>query len=167
MHQSKYDINSPGLAQSVSDHEHDLKKWFEKTKNYKTAKAACDFKQKKNNKNNTELLLLQELWIQRTFPARFSNNASIVVRTIARNSHSAHFSSEIFEQCFNSCSNNCFLFEKCAREVRALGASGHVNRGPFEIRGTPFFEPVFGMLFFTQKTQKSSKKAPSMLSKSS
>ena len=122
----------------------------------KKKKAACDLKQKAT-KNNKEHLLLQEFWIQRTFPAWFSNNASIVVRTIARNSHSAHFSSEIFEQCFKSCSNNCFLCEKCEREVRAPGASGHVNCGSFESGGTPFFEPVFGMLFLTQITQKSSK----------
>ena len=82
----------------------------------------------------------------------------MVVRTIARNFNSAHFASEIFELCFNSCSNNCFLFEKCAREVRAPGASGHLNCPSFEIGGTPFFEPVFGMLCFTQLTQKSSKK---------
>ena len=123
--------------------------------------------EKKNNENNTELLFLQEFRIQRTFPARFSNNASIVVRTIARISHSAHFSSEMFEQCFSSCSNNCFLFEKCARKVRAPGASGLLNSASFDFGGTPFFEPVFGMLFFTQILQKSSKKVPKMLSKSS
>ena len=37
-----------------------------------------------------------------------------------------------FEQCFNSCSNNCFLFERCAREGGCQGAPGHWNRVLFE-----------------------------------
>ena len=55
-----------------------------------------------------------------------------------------------FEQCFNSCSNNCFLFEKCAREGGCQGAPGHWNRVLFESVWATFFKHFFGAPFFTQ-----------------
>ena len=48
-----------------------------------------------------------------------------------------------FEQCFNSCSNNCFLFEKCAREGVCQGAPGHWNRVLFESVWATLFEAFF------------------------
>ena len=53
-----------------------------------------------------------------------------------------------FEQCFNSCSNNCFLFEKCAREGVCQGAPGHWNRVLFESVWATFFQAFFGNAFF-------------------
>ena len=44
-------------------------------------------------------------------------------------------------------SNNCFLFEKCAREATSLGAPGHVQREVFSCWGVPFFKAIFGINF--------------------
>ena len=56
------------------------------------------------------------------------------------------------EQCFNCCSNNCFLSVQCAREAASQGASWPGNRVSFESGGAPFFEAVFETNLFTQKS---------------
>ena len=55
-----------------------------------------------------------------------------------------------FEQCFNCCSNICFLLEKCAREAASPGASWRANRHSFAFGGALFFEAFFEGPFFTQ-----------------
>ena len=49
-----------------------------------------------------------------------------------------------------SCSDCCFLFRKRAREGGCQGAPGHGHSPLFQSGGHPFFEQVFGALFFTQ-----------------
>ena len=77
---------------------------------------------------------------------RFSNSISVL------HPFRIHFICfcKMFEQCFNCCSNNCFLFEKCAREAASPGASWLVNRVSFESGGAPFWGPFLEHLFFTQ-----------------
>ena len=71
-------------------------------------------------------------------------------RNFATISNPAHFFSENFEQCFNCCSNNCFLSEKCAREAASPGASRHWNRVAFDFGGSLFLKQFLERLFFTQ-----------------
>ena len=52
--------------------------------------------------------------------------------------------------CSKSCSNNCFLFEKRAREASRPGASWHVDSSSFESGGAPFFEAFLDAPLFTQ-----------------
>ena len=75
-------------------------------------------------------------------PVIFSHNFSAQSTFFCKN----------LERCFNCCSNNCFLFEQCAREAASPGASWPVNRVLFEAGGAPVFEAVFGTNFFTQKS---------------
>ena len=73
---------------------------------------------------------------------------------------SSSFFCKNFEQCFNCCSNNCFLFEQCAREAGCQGGSWHVNRVLFDSGWASFFEAVFTTPFFTKKSHFYAKMTP-------
>ena len=60
------------------------------------------------------------------------------------------FSSKNSNNCFNMCSNNCFLLEQFLIVCLPPGAFCHGNRVVFESRGSPLFESFFEALFFTQ-----------------
>ena len=62
---------------------------------------------------------------------------------------SPRFFCKNLKQCFNCCSNNCFLFVQRAREAASPGASWPANGLVFDSGGAPFFEAVFGTHFFT------------------
>ena len=57
-----------------------------------------------------------------------------------------------FEQCFNFCLNNCFLFEQCAREGASPAASWHLKRWVFDFGKILCLETCFGTHVFTQRS---------------
>ena len=81
-------------------------------------------------------------WLQFRSPIIFSHQFSAQSTFFCKN----------LKQCFNCCSNNCFLFVQRAREAASPGASWPTDRVLFESGGAPFFEAVFGTHFFTQKS---------------
>ena len=85
---------------------------------------------------------IQFFWLQFRSPVIFSHQFSAQSTFFCKN----------LKQCFNCCSNNCFLSVQRAREAASPGASWHWNRVAFESGGAPFFEAVFGTHFFTQKS---------------
>ena len=58
------------------------------------------------------------------------------------------------------CSNNCFLLEQFLIVCLPPGASCRVHSHSFETRGSPFFGPFFGALFFTQNCDCGRKTVP-------
>ena len=77
------------------------------------------------------------------------------------------FSSINSNNAWNHCSNNDFLFEYCAREGAVREPPGGVIECSFHLVAI-FFSMIFMTLFFAQSNaQKSSKKWPKILSKSS
>ena len=57
------------------------------------------------------------------------------------------FPSKNSNNCFNMCSNNCFLLEQFLIVCLPPGAFCQGNSHSFETRGSPFFGPFFGALF--------------------
>ena len=58
-----------------------------------------------------------------------------------------------FEQCCNCCSNNCLLFEQCAREAASLGTSWPANRSQFTLGRACFIDSFCWIAFCMQKSQ--------------
>ena len=63
------------------------------------------------------------------------------------------FSSKNSNNCFNMCSNNCFLLEQFLIVCLPPGASWHVHRVSFESRGSPFVDSFFGAPFLVNWAQ--------------
>ena len=70
------------------------------------------------------------------------------------------FSSKNSNNCFNMCSNNCFLLEQFLIVCLPPGASWLVHSLAFATGGSPFFDPFFGALFFTQNCDCGRKTVP-------
>ena len=73
------------------------------------------------------------------------------------------FSAKSLEQCFNCCSNNCFLSVQCAREAASPGASWPADRYLFESGGTTLCEAFCKASFFTSKSHVYQKHVPKLV----
>ena len=123
------------FAQGVSDHQHSFQHFLN---------TFCFYTCLSFQKSTVHSVVLQQF----SSPVSFSHQCWAQSIFFCKN----------LEQCFNCCSNNCFLSVQCAREAASPGASWPVNRSWFESDGTPFFEACLKPLclhknmFFYKKT---------------